>query len=515
MKPLSIWTYVISLALWLSLCFAAMAIVLDLEIRDVQKDLKQYGDAYSDHLDKEMISSEAILQGFSALFNAIGDTDPDKASRYVRQVIKNNPHIFALEIVQAVTKNQLGAFVAQKRRDGTPDFNIKSFSYDSDRKWQALREKPIYYPIVFREPMPSGSEVVLGLDMTSVPFLQRAMTESLLRREPVASHPFRLVQGNLAYVVFYPISPSLPRNGSTLAYATQDKYLVNMVIDAEKLAEPVKFAVFDGGTALVYHKDFRPDDPKGQLLKMSGKGRSSAETALFPTFIYQKPLATMGEPFSLMVKRQVGWSDLNLGLLTLLAFLTLISSVTLVMYLRIQQQGRSQQIENQKRLWQLANHDGLTGLPNRMLLMDRLEQMLARMLRQEKRMAVIFLDLDDFKQVNDIYGHEIGDQLLKFVAERLRTTVRADDTVARLCGDEFIILMESVENREALDAVKDKIRQKLSDGFFVKDQLIRVKASIGIAMLPEDGDSPETLMKQADVRMYEDKKARTAKLHMI
>jgi len=515
MKPLSLWTYVVSLALWLSLCFGAMAIVIDLDIREVKKDLAQYGDAYSDHLDKEMISSEAILQGFSALFSAIGSTAPDKATRYVQQVIGANPHIFALEIIQAVTKDQLEAFVAQKRREGSPAFTVKSFSYDSDRKWQALKEKPSYYPVVFREPMPPGSEEILGLDMASVPFLQRAMTKSLQRREPVASYPFRLVQGNLAYVIFYPISLTLPHPDSPQTPTTQDKYLVNMVIDATKLAEPVQFAVFDGGTVLVYHKDFRPDDPKGQLLKMSGKARNPAEIALFPAFVYQKPLATMGEPFSLMVKRQVGWSDLNLGLLALLAFLTLISSVTLVMYLRTQQQGRSQQMENQKRLWQLANHDSLTGLPNRMLLMDRLEQMLARMLRQEKRMAVLFLDLDDFKQVNDIYGHEIGDKLLKLVAERLRAAVRADDTVARLCGDEFIVLMENVENRASLEAVSDKIRQTFSDGFLIEDQLIRVKTSIGIALFPEDGDSPETLMKQADVRMYEDKKTRTAKHHIV
>jgi len=515
MKPLSIWTYVISLALWLSLCLAAMAIVLDLDIRDVQKNLTQYGDAYSDHLDKEMISSEAILQGFSALFSAIGGTDPDKASRYVRQVVEANPHILALEIVQAVTKSQLGAFVAKKRREGMPNFTVKSFSYDSDRKWQALKEKPSYYPIVFMAPMPPGSEDILGLDVESVPFLQRAMTESQQRRTPVASHPFRLVEGNLAYVVFYPISLTLPRHDSPLAHATQDELVVDMVIDAAKLAEPVKFAVFDGGTVLVYHKDFRPDDPKGQLLKMSGKARSPAETALFPAFVYQKPLATMGEPFSLMVKRQVGWSDLNLGLLALMAILTLVSSVILVMYLRAQQQGRSLQIENQKRLWQLANHDTLTELPNRMLLMDRLEQMLARMQRHEKRLAVFFLDLDDFKQVNDTYGHEVGDQLLKFVAERLRAAVRADDTVARLCGDEFIVLMERVENREALEAVSEKIRQKLSAGFLIEGQLIRVQTSIGIAMFPEDGDSPEALMKQADMRMYADKKARTAKLHLV
>jgi diguanylate cyclase len=195
--------------------------------------------------------------------------------------------------------------------------------------------------------------------------------------------------------------------------------------------------------------------------------------------------------------------------------LTVISSVILVAYLRAHQQSRGLQIENQKQLWQLANHDALTGLPNRMLLMDRLKQLLARMLRQDKLLAVMYLDLNDFKQVNDTYGHEVGDHLLKFVAERLRAAVRVDDTVARMSGDEFIILIESVENRESLEAVCHKIQHKLSDGFMIEGQLIRVRTSIGIAMFPEDGDSPEDLIKKADMRMFADKHTHRAKLHLV
>jgi len=513
MKSLSVWTYVSSLALWLFLCFVAMAFVVVLNIRDVENDLTQYGDAYSDHLNKEMVSSDTILKGFSALFGAVGRTDPVKASRYVRQVIETNPQIFALEIVQAVTKSQLVKFVARKRRDGIPNFTIKSFSFDSDRKWQALKEKAAYYPIVFMEPM--QSEDVLGLDMESVPFLKQAMTESLQHHAPVASHPFKLVEGNLAYVVFCPISQDFRSDDSPLALTTQDELVVDMVIDAAKLAEPLKFPVFNGGAVFVYHKDFKPDDPKGRLLEMSGKDRSPIETALFPAFIYKKSLATMGEPFSLMVKRQVGWSDLSLGLLALMAMLTLISSLILVAYLRAHQQSRVLQIENQKQLWQLATHDTLTGLPNRMLLMDRLKQLLARMLRQDKLLGVMFLDLNDFKKVNDTYGHEVGDHLLKFVAERLRAAVRVEDTVARMSGDEFIILIESVENRESLEAVSHKIQQKLSDGFLIEGQLISMRISIGIAMFPEDGDSPEDLIKQADIRMYAEKPTHAVKLRLV
>lgn len=513
-KPLSVWTYVISLALWLSLCIGATATVIVLNIRDVERELLQYGDAYSDRLNQHMVSSETVLRGFAALFGAVGRTEPDKASRYVRQLIASNPQIFALEIVQTVKKGQLAEFVADKRRAGIPNFTVKSFSYDSDRKWQALKEKPVYYPIVFMEPMPPGSEDVLGLDMESVPFLRGAMAESLQRRAPAASHPFRLVEGNLAYVVFCPITPPLRRDDSPVAHTTQDYLMVAMVIDAAKLAQPSKLPVFDGGAVIVYQKDFRHDDPKGQLLAIAGKTRSPIETAIFPAFVYNRPLATMGEPFALMVKRQVGWSDLNLGLLALIGVLTFASSLMLLAYLRAHQQGRVLRIENQEQLWRLANHDGLTGLPNRMLLMDRMEQLLAKMRRQGRHLAVMFLDLDDFKQVNDTYGHEAGDQLLKGVAERLRAAVRVEDTVARISGDEFIILIEGVENLQALEGVSQQIQLKLSEGFPIEGQLIRVHLSMGIAMFPEDGDSPEALIKRADMRMYADKQPRAAELHL-
>jgi diguanylate cyclase (GGDEF)-like protein len=512
-KPLSIWSYVASLALWLSFCIGVAATVIALDIRDAERDLSQYGDAYSDHLNQAMVSSENILKGFSALFGAVGRAEPERAARYVRQVIESNPQIFALELVQSVKKSQLAEFVAGKRREGLPDFSVKSFSYDSDRKWQPLKEKSVYYPIVFMEPMPPGSEDVLGLDVESVPFLRRAMAESLQRHAPAASHPFKLVEGNLAYVVFYPITPPPRRNDLPLAQATQDYLMVALVIDAAKLVNPVKLPVFHGGTVMVYHTDFRHDDPAGQLLSISGEARSPIEAAIFPAFVYRRPLAPMGEPFALRVERQVGWSDLNLGLLALLGGLTLMSSMMLVAYLRTHQQGRILQIENQKWLWQLANHDGLTGLPNRMLLIDRMEQSLAKMRRQGGHLAVMFLDLDDFKQVNDTYGHELGDRVLVGVAERLRAAVRVEDTVARMSGDEFIVLVEGPKTLEAVNAMGQNIRRKLAEGFLVEDQLIRLRTSTGIAMFPEDGSTPEALIKKADIQMYADKQARTARRH--
>jgi diguanylate cyclase (GGDEF)-like protein len=512
-KPVSVWTYVVSLSLWLFLCVWAAGTLVRQDIREVNSALTQYGVTYSDYLDKKMVSNETILKGFSAFFAAVGRTDPDMASRYAMQVIESNPQIFSLEVVQVVKSAQLAEFIAGKKRDGMRNFTVKSFSYDSDRKWLALPEKAVYYPIVFMEPVPAGFDNVLGLDMDSVPFLQRAMNDSIKRRTPVASHPFKLVEGNLGYVVFSPISRTLRQPGAARALDPKDDLLVDMVIDTANLTEAAKFPLFDGETVTIYHKDFSPDDPKGHLLAVAGEPRSPIETAIFPAFVYEKSLATLGEPFVLLVKRQVGWSDFSTGLLSLIAGLTLISSLIIVAYLRAQQTGRILQLENQQRLWQLANHDALTGLPNRMLLMDRLAQMLARMSRQGKRLAVMYLDVDEFKKINDTYGHEAGDQVLKFVAESLGSVVRSEDTVARMSGDEFIILIENLESDAVPALVREKVRQRLADGLSLQGRHVRVQISMGTAFFPDDGDLPEALIKLADTRMYEEKARNHAGLH--
>ncbi len=509
-KPLSAWVTAMSLTLWLSLCLGAMAFVIVLNVSDVEKQLTRYGDAYADHLNREMISSETILKGFSAWFGAVGHTDPARAARYVQQVVADNPQIFALEIVQSVMKDQLDRFVDGKRREGYPEFSVRTFSYEAQRAWQPPVDKPVYYPIVFMEPMPPGSEAVLGLDVDSVPFLKKAMQQSLKQRTPVASHPFRLVEGNLAYVVFFPIPPVFQPGMTSAGRGGQDELLVAMVIDADNLAHPARFPVSAGESATIHHSGYRHDDSQGQLMAMTGKRRSDVEERLFPEFVYKRSLATMGEPFVLTVRRQVGWSDLDLALLGMMGGLALLSSLILVAYLRASKHSRHLQIDNQNRLWLLANHDALTGLPNRMLLMDRMEQLIARAQRQHRRLAVMFLDLDEFKQVNDTYGHAVGDQLLRFVAERMRASVRQEDTVARMSGDEFVILIEGSEGMDMLDAVKQKIQDRLSEGFQIDGRLISVRSSTGHAIFPDDGDTPDDLIRQADLRMYADKQAHSS-----
>ena len=166
-----------------------------------------------------------------------------------------------------------------------------------------------------------------------------------------------------------------------------------------------------------------------------------------------------------------------------------------------------ERMQAEQRIWHLAHHDGLTGLPNRTLLHDRLEQALAQAQRSRHRVAVMFLDLDRFKNINDSLGHAIGDELLKHVAERLKSVVRAVDTVSRLGGDEFVIVLHEVSSPDDVVQVAEKIVGALASAVSIEGHQLRATPSIGISIFPDDGDEVFGLMKSADTAMYHAKAA--------
>jgi diguanylate cyclase (GGDEF)-like protein/PAS domain S-box-containing protein len=152
----------------------------------------------------------------------------------------------------------------------------------------------------------------------------------------------------------------------------------------------------------------------------------------------------------------------------------------------------------------IAHHDGLTGLPNRLLLNDRLTQLLSLAKRDSNGFALLNIDLDKFKPVNDRFGHAAGDELLKAVATRLRQQVRESDTVARVGGDEFLVILPEVATREGALAVAQKIVAAIATPFELGSQhdKVQIGASVGIAIYPTDGSGAEDLLKFADEAMY-------------
>ncbi|CBL43637.1 PAS:GGDEF domain protein [gamma proteobacterium HdN1] len=150
----------------------------------------------------------------------------------------------------------------------------------------------------------------------------------------------------------------------------------------------------------------------------------------------------------------------------------------------------------------IAHHDALTGLPNRILFNDRMEQIFKRAHRQHNKFAVIYLDLDNFKPVNDNFGHDTGDQLLQAVATRITEHVRGTDTVTRLGGDEFVILLEDIVDQEMAEEIAEKISTEIRKPFQANGHTVQVSASLGIALYPDHGDTARDLLHYADLGMY-------------
>ena len=218
------------------------------------------------------------------------------------------------------------------------------------------------------------------------------------------------------------------------------------------------------------------------------------------TFIEDRRIMESDEPIiGLVESRRVGVSDTNW---TLTTKVPLHDSAGVVVGLL----GITRDINDLKRteldLQHLATHDALTGLPNRYLMTDRLSQTIAHCRRTGTSFAVLFLDIDDFKGVNDARGHEFGDLVLRAVSRTLVETVRSSDTVARIGGDEFVIVLETLGRRDDVALVAETIRRSVGKLFTPKHDKVKVSLSIGISVYPDDGVDAEVLLRAADYAMY-------------
>ncbi|MDD2760590.1 MAG: EAL domain-containing protein, partial [Methylomonas sp.] len=162
----------------------------------------------------------------------------------------------------------------------------------------------------------------------------------------------------------------------------------------------------------------------------------------------------------------------------------------------------TQRKQSEEQVWLQANFDTLTGLPNRRLMRERLAQEIKKASRMQQRFGLMFIDLDRFKEVNDTYGHEMGDVLLQEASKRLGACVRESDTVARLGGDEFTIILSELDNFDSPERVAVELLRRLAEPFVLNDECVYVSASIGITLYPDDSRELSQLLRNADQAMY-------------
>jgi diguanylate cyclase (GGDEF)-like protein len=239
----------------------------------------------------------------------------------------------------------------------------------------------------------------------------------------------------------------------------------------------------------------RPHHALNDTARRDASGAQHARIVPLQTFLEQR--ATMQDASTRLEEFRLEWpsdDELELRLAARIRDLELANA-------RLQQE-LAESHEARQRSWHAAHHDPLTGLANRLLLNDRVEHVMQLARRQKKAMAVIYMDLDRFKQINDTLGHEVGDRFLCEVASRLRRSVRASDLVARVGGDEFVIVLEELHHKDDAQLVAQKILDTLAQPVAIGDHRLKAAASMGISHFPEHGADAATLMRCADAAMY-------------
>jgi diguanylate cyclase (GGDEF)-like protein/PAS domain S-box-containing protein len=171
--------------------------------------------------------------------------------------------------------------------------------------------------------------------------------------------------------------------------------------------------------------------------------------------------------------------------------------------------------EHQRQLEHMAHYDALTGIPNRVLLADRLRQAIAQTRRRQRLMAVAYLDLDGFKAVNDVHGHEAGDQLLIAIARRLKEVLREGDTLARLGGDEFVAVLTDLGSTAECELIVARLLKAAATPVHIKNHTLKLSASLGVTLYPQDGSDADTLLRHADHAMYQAKQTGKNRYHLF
>ncbi|KAA0874167.1 diguanylate cyclase domain-containing protein [Nitrincola tapanii] len=347
----------------------------------------------------------------------------------------------------------------------------------------------------------TGNEAVLGMDLLHHPQQGEATREVMATQRPVLAGPYNLVQGGVGVIHRVPIYIEDKATGQQHYWG-----LMSTPIDFTRLLEEAGL--------------FSPEFDLEIALRRTAGSLDDAERVFYgePT-LFEHPerlstqIAVLDNTWEMVaVPQQIISQDLRRVILLLQTTGLCFALLTFFLTWKLIRLGESLHA-SQERYKMLARHDSLTGLPNRTLFYDRFAHALARAERRNESMALLYMDLDGFKPINDQYGHPVGDQVLQEVARRFSTAIRGADSVIRIGGDEFVVLIEEPPNEESIQRVAEKLIQAMQAPFQTDGTYSDLGVSIGIAIYPENGLTLDELMNASDSAMYAAKAQGSNQIH--
>jgi diguanylate cyclase (GGDEF)-like protein len=410
--------------------------------------------------------------------------------RWVKDVdaFERYPEILAVAEVQIVHPSQLKAFAARaainEQESHAPS---QTFTLTPPGK------RPYYCLVDVEQARPGRPEIPIGLDLCDSPLghvlLQAADSGQETYAPDVLGGPAAFAVGTPLYRYGSHPATVAGRRANLIGF-TGTELLPDAILTTALVGHPdtaVAFRYVGNGTNQTFRAGIQPKDATSASINLHNGWHVQVFKSVFDGSIFHESDSTL-----LLVGGAL--LSLLLGLLIFVLGTTRLSAMQLV-------KERTDQLQHQ------ALHDSLTGLPNRALILDRIDRMLARSRREHTEVAALFLDLDNFKDINDTLGHRAGDELLVSVGVRLKSAVRDNDTVGRLGGDEFVVLADGVSLEAGVGVVADRLLDVMATPFIISASKVPLNVSASIGIAEGDRPTPEALLQDADIALYQAKAA--------
>jgi diguanylate cyclase len=441
-----------------------------------------------------MLAHEQVLLGCVGLFDTVGTVTRAQWSSYVDslQLAARYPGIQGIGYAALVRPADTHSFVTGLRAQGLPGYAIRPVG---------MREA--YAPVTYLEPRSERNLKALGFDMLSEPVRKTAMRQAGESGMPAVTAKLRLASegsqssahGFLVYLPVYkknlPLDTPERRMAAVAGFVNSPVRMEDLLKGTlDRNTEEISFKIFDG-TSMAAESLMYQDTSMGSSDKPVE--RQLVKYTILPfsnhawTLAFSTPSALTG--------RDSATANLILLCGVLVSLVLAIASYAA--------DGRVRSIrKSEQHYFRLANYDSLTGLANRSMFLDRLERSLLQAERDRCSMALVFIDVDHFKTVNDRLGHSAGDAVLQEVAARLRACIRKADTLARLGGDEFTAILCNVKHASDAATVARNILDRMALPLQIEGKACHISVSLGIALYPEHATSADGLLKCADQAMY-------------
>lgn len=442
------------------------------------------------HVRELMTQNESVLSGFSAFLTGSRVADMDATETYAQRMIERYPHILMFEVAQRVDQYSIKAFQRYLQAQGKLNSSIWAFDYERGIIEHNLSLDGEAFPVIFVEPNTENAQ--LGLDINSIEFIHQIVSQLDKTDQILMTEPFELIDEEEAIVMI---------QGVNLSENDKYGYISILVIQADQLKP-----------SLIKNRNWN--------ISLTSRDSNGRETSLFRnnseaafnegknewTTLFSKEKIQLNDfEFTLEVHQQLTLDDFDWFYILGAGLLTIIFPLFVIIMYRVHQDIESQNSKKRHELYQLANFDVLTGLANRFHFDDFGQRILSTAKRNSTQVAVYFIDLNGFKQINDNLGHDVGDLVLKKVADTLMNSVRQGDIVARIGGDEFAILADQMPSLHSLMSMLNNVREAILSIQIEEIKQYKVSGSVGFSYTEYHGYDLSELLKMADNSMYGEK----------